>query len=202
MLATSLILFSNLEFFPFLIGFFWCLFAQIGKASACNAGDRGSIPGSGRSPGEGNGNPLLVLLPRKVHGWRSLVGYSPWGRKESDRTERLHSLTSLNHILQLFLSFSVLGIIHLLLSREARHSVLLYHILSQPPNITFMALFSISYLCYACWLEGIFFPSMYLQTSSIFKLIKWSGRVHFPCWGSSAPLGSLVILSACGTVLA
>ena len=29
-----------------------------GKASACNAGDPGSIPGSGRSPAEGNGNPL------------------------------------------------------------------------------------------------------------------------------------------------
>ena len=29
-----------------------------GKASVCNAGDPGSIPGSGRSPGEGNGNPL------------------------------------------------------------------------------------------------------------------------------------------------
>ena len=29
-----------------------------GKESACNAGDLGSIPGSGRSPGEGNGNPL------------------------------------------------------------------------------------------------------------------------------------------------
>ena len=29
-----------------------------GKESACNAGDPGSIPGSGRSPGEGNGNPL------------------------------------------------------------------------------------------------------------------------------------------------
>ena len=29
-----------------------------GKASACNVGDPGSIPGSGRSPGEGNGNPL------------------------------------------------------------------------------------------------------------------------------------------------
>ena len=29
-----------------------------GKASACNAGDLGSVPGSGRSPGEGNGNPL------------------------------------------------------------------------------------------------------------------------------------------------
>ena len=29
-----------------------------GKASACNVGDLGSVPGSGRSPGEGNGNPL------------------------------------------------------------------------------------------------------------------------------------------------
>ena len=31
-----------------------------------------------------------VLLPGKSHGQRSLVGYSPWGRKESDTTERLH----------------------------------------------------------------------------------------------------------------
>ena len=31
---------------------------MVKKASACNAGDPGSIPGSGRSPGEGNGNPL------------------------------------------------------------------------------------------------------------------------------------------------
>ena len=31
-----------------------------------------------------------VLLPGKFHGWRSLVGYSPWGPKESDTTERLH----------------------------------------------------------------------------------------------------------------
>ena len=49
-----------------------------GKASACNVGDLGSIPGSGRSPGEGNGNPSVVLLPGKFHGWRSLVGCSPW----------------------------------------------------------------------------------------------------------------------------
>ena len=63
------------------------------KASASNAGDPGSIPGSGRSPGEGNGNPLPVFLPGESHGRRRLVGYSPWGRKESDTTERLH-LTS------------------------------------------------------------------------------------------------------------
>ena len=34
--------------------------------------------------------PTPVLLPGKSHGWRSLVGCSPWGRSESDRTERLH----------------------------------------------------------------------------------------------------------------
>jgi len=32
--------------------------SSVGKESACNVGDLGSIPGSGRSPGEGNGNPL------------------------------------------------------------------------------------------------------------------------------------------------
>ena len=34
--------------------------------------------------------PTSVLLPGKSHGWRSLVGCSPWGREESDTTERLH----------------------------------------------------------------------------------------------------------------
>ena len=52
------------------------------KASACNAGDLGSIPGLGRSPGEGKWQPTPVLLPRKFNGWRSLVGYSLWGPKE------------------------------------------------------------------------------------------------------------------------
>ena len=35
-------------------------------------------------------HPIPVLLPGKFHGWRSLVGYSTWGRKESDTTEQLH----------------------------------------------------------------------------------------------------------------
>ena len=38
-----------------------------------------------------------VLLPRKSHGRRSLVGYSPWGREESDLTEQLHFHFSLSH---------------------------------------------------------------------------------------------------------
>ena len=41
---------------------------------------------------------LPVLLPRKSHGWRSLVGYSPWGRTELDTTERLHFYFSLSCI--------------------------------------------------------------------------------------------------------
>ena len=35
-----------------------------------------------------------VLMPGKFHGWRSLMGYSPWGHKESDTTERLHFTNS------------------------------------------------------------------------------------------------------------
>ena len=60
-----------------------------GKASACNAGDPGLIPGWGKSPEEGNGNPLQYSW-WKIPWTGSLVGYSPWGRKESDTTERLH----------------------------------------------------------------------------------------------------------------
>ena len=58
-----------------------------------NARDAGSIPGLGRSPGGGNlqnpleSQPTPVFLPGKSHGQRGLVGYSPWGCKESDRTE-------------------------------------------------------------------------------------------------------------------
>ena len=66
-----------------------------GKASAHNVGDPGWIPGSGRIPWRRKWQPTPVLLPRKFHEWRSLVGNSPWGRKESDTTEQLHfTLTS------------------------------------------------------------------------------------------------------------
>ena len=41
------------------------------------------------SDGEGNGTPLQYFLPGKSHGQRSLVGFSPWGRKELGMTEQL-----------------------------------------------------------------------------------------------------------------
>ena len=55
-----------------------------------NAGDirfTGSIPESGRSPGERNGKPLQYSFLENSHGQRSLVGYSPWGLKKLDMTE-------------------------------------------------------------------------------------------------------------------
>ena len=50
--------------------------------SVCNVGDPSSIPESGRSPGEGNGNPLQ-FLPGESHGQRSLVGYIVHGVTKS-----------------------------------------------------------------------------------------------------------------------
>ena len=65
--------------------------SSVGKESACSAGDPGSIPGSGRSPGEGIGCPLqyswasLVaqLVKNCLQGWRP--GFDPWVGKISGR---------------------------------------------------------------------------------------------------------------------
>ena len=63
------------------------------KNPPANAGgvrDMASIPGLGRSPGGGHGNPLQYSGLENPHGQRSLGSYSPWVRKESDMTEQLH----------------------------------------------------------------------------------------------------------------
>ena len=56
-------------------------------AKAGDSRDLGSIPGLGRSPGGGHGNPLQYCCLENPHGQRSLMGYSPWGRKGSDTIE-------------------------------------------------------------------------------------------------------------------
>ena len=60
------------------------------KNSIANVGDvrdMGSIPGSGRSLEEGNGNLLKYPCLEKSHGWRNLVGCIPWDHKELGTTE-------------------------------------------------------------------------------------------------------------------
>ena len=57
------------------------------KNPPANVEDLGLIPGLGRSPGGGHGNPLQYSCLENPYGQRGLAGYSPWGHKESDTTE-------------------------------------------------------------------------------------------------------------------
>ena len=52
-------------------------------------------PWIGKIPWRREWLPIPVFLPEKAHGQRNLVGYSPWGRKESDTTEQLTLVCSL-----------------------------------------------------------------------------------------------------------
>ena len=63
-------------------------YSSVGKESAFSAGNPGSIPGSGRSPGEGNGNPLQYSCLENPT--EELGGLESIGRKEPDMTEQLH----------------------------------------------------------------------------------------------------------------
>ena len=66
------------------------LVAQMVKNPPAKTGDMrdmASIPGLGRSPTGGHGNPLQNSYMKNPHGQKSLAGYSPWGHKESDMTE-------------------------------------------------------------------------------------------------------------------
>ena len=63
------------------------------KASACNAGDLGSIPGSGRFPGEGNGNPLQYSClenPMDRGAWQATVHRVPKSRTRLSNFTSLH----------------------------------------------------------------------------------------------------------------
>ena len=76
----------------------------------------GSIPGSGRSPGGGCGNPLQYSCLEKPQRQRNLVGYSPWGHKDSDRTERLstaqHTTCKIDNALVSYLEYCNLQNFH------------------------------------------------------------------------------------------
>ena len=60
------------------------------KESACNVKDPGLIPGLGRSPGEGNGDPLEYSCLENFMDTSSLVGYNLWDPKELDIIFKIH----------------------------------------------------------------------------------------------------------------
>ena len=57
------------------------------KSVCLQCGRPGFVPWVGKIPWRRKRQPTPVLLPGESHGWRNLVGYSPWGRKDSDTTE-------------------------------------------------------------------------------------------------------------------
>ena len=63
-----------------------------GEKPACQCRRRGLNPWIGKIPWRRKWQPTPVFLPGKSHGQRSLAGYSPWGRKESDTPEHTHTL--------------------------------------------------------------------------------------------------------------
>ena len=73
------------------------------KTSTCNVEDPGLIFGLERSPGRGYGNPLQNCCLENPRGQGSLVGYSPWGHKESDTTEWLSIAHNLDTLLDWWL---------------------------------------------------------------------------------------------------
>ena len=63
------------------------------SANAGDSGDAGSVPAGQKDPLEKEVATHSSILPGKFHRQKSLVGYSPWGRKESDSTEPTHTGT-------------------------------------------------------------------------------------------------------------
>ena len=72
-----------------------------GRKSACNAGEPGLIPGSEKSPGAGNGNPLQYSCLENSKE-RSLAGYRPWGSIDLVTTEQL-TFSFFQSVLQMYL---------------------------------------------------------------------------------------------------
>ena len=66
--------------------------------------DVGLIPGSGRFPWKRKWRPTPVFVPGESHGQRSLVGYNPWGCKESDMTDRLS--THVYEVMNILIDYS------------------------------------------------------------------------------------------------
>ena len=103
-------------------------------ASAADVRDLGLIPGSGRSPGGRHGNPLQYSCLENLHGQRSLGGYSPWGPKESDKTEApKHTCTHKSRCPCHLLCVSLIALIFFLfLYLLVIHVVIgIYHVLCQ-----------------------------------------------------------------------
>ena len=74
-------------------------------ANTVDIRDVGLIPGSGRFPWKRKWQPTPVFVPGESHGQRSLVGYNPWGCKESDMTDQLS--THVYEVMNILIDYSI-----------------------------------------------------------------------------------------------
>ena len=125
--------------------------------SSWNTGDPSLIPGSGRSPGEGNDYPLQYSCLGNPHGQRGLVGHSPWGCKQSDMTKRL-TLRSL--FITILLYLKDINNFLILISRFKFLIILWYHNQTTIFNSTFSKEAQVSYICHFVLI--LQFPGIFL----------------------------------------
>ena len=74
---------------PLLVAELWALAWALFSSQAGRRGHAGSVASASMRHLDCTAKPTLVFLPGESYGQKSLVDYSPWGRKESDMTERL-----------------------------------------------------------------------------------------------------------------
>ena len=163
-----------------------------GKESTCNVVDQGSIPVLGRSPGEGKG-PTRLFWPGESHGL-----HSPWGRRESDTTERLSLTHSIScciyvHIFYIHSSvdrhwgcFPVLSAVsigvhvsfEMIFSRymprrgNAGLEMEILDLTYKWNNVVFVFLF----IAYLAWYDHLWGPAMLLQMA-LFHSFSWLSNI-------------------------
>ena len=140
---------------------------------AHNAEDPGLIPGLGRSPGGGNGNPLQYSCLENPHGQRSLAGYSPWGCKESDTIEQLSTAQAKIKLSEGFAMF-FLGLLGKLCSFAFSSFYRLSAFLASWPCITQTSISDIIY-----FIPLILLPSFYKELD-IYLGPTWTIQENFP----------------------
>ena len=149
-------------------------------------GDLDLIPGLGRSPGGGHGNTLQFSFLENPHGQRSLVGYSPWGRRELYTTEQL----STQHI----------GCINIYKCYVLLFNWPLYHYIISLSLFTVCFVYSVWYKCY--WTQVCMPYAQWGQMISEHQMhrgFRWEQR-QVPGQGSAASLvGSWTWATALGT---
>ena len=142
------------------------------KNPPANTGAKGRHrfdPWVGKIPWRGKWQPSLVFLPGEVHGQRSLVGYSPRGRKESDTTEQAHTdLTYQPWVAQILSLIMDLNLLH-----RRKKSLLPQRMLFRDTRIYHCPLPVMPFQKIETWLEPFYINANTIITYAFQYIPKW-----------------------------